>query len=126
MSKMIKTNKHTIDEYLSLLPADKNNALQRVRDIVNKLVPGCEERVSYGVPIISFGKDLIGFSAQKDFCSFYTMSPPLAKSLSTELKDFKISGATIHFSPDKPLPESLIKKIVERRLKENSGKTKTK
>lgn len=116
--KKNKTNVTNIDEYLADLSEDKRNSLQKVRESIRKAVPGCKERISYQVPIISFGKDLVGFSAQKDYCSFYTMSPPLVKELSQELRNFKISGATIHFTPEKPLPESLIKKIIKRRLEE--------
>ncbi len=34
----------------------------------------------------------------------------------------KLSGATIHFSPDNPLPASLVKKILRARLKEEARK----
>jgi len=37
----------------------------------------------------------------------------------TELEDFDISGTTIHFTPDKPLPTTFIQKIVKARIKEN-------
>lgn len=116
--KKTKTTVSTIDEYLAGLSEDKKDALQRVRNIIRKIVPDFKERISYQVPIISFGKDLVGFSGQKDYCSFYTMSPPLVKEMSKELKDFKVSGATIHFTPDQPLPVSIIKNIIKRRLEE--------
>jgi len=35
-----------------------------------------------------------------------------------ELKEIKVFGASIHFKPDGPLPESLIVKIVSERLNE--------
>jgi uncharacterized protein YdhG (YjbR/CyaY superfamily) len=40
-----------------------------------------------------------------------------------DLQDYKVSGATIHFTPEKPLPAALVKKIVRARVKELSGKT---
>lgn len=36
------------------------------------------------------------------------------------LNDVTVSGATIHFSPQKPLPDVLLRKILKERLKEIS------
>ncbi len=38
-----------------------------------------------------------------------------------ELKSFETSKGTIRFSPDKPLPTALVKKLVKARIVENSG-----
>lgn len=87
---------------------------------MRETAPECTERVSYQIPIFRFGKDLIGMSAQKNHCALHSMSPELMKALSVELKDMgkKISGATIHFTPAKPLPKELIVKILRERIKE--------
>lgn len=112
----------TVDEYLKMLPDDAHNALQRLRNIIKSVVPDAKERISYMVPIISLNRDLVGFSSQKNHCSFYTMSPALVKRMEKELRNYKVSGATIHFKPDEPLPESLIKKIVKERIRESGRK----
>ena len=111
-----------VDEYLEKLPKDARISLQRLRKIIKSVVPAANERVSYGVPIVALDRDLVGFSSQKNHCSFYTMSPPLVKTMKKELQKFRVSGATIHFTPDDPLPESLVKKIVKSRLKETQRK----
>jgi len=77
-----------------------------------------KERISYGVCVFSTNKDLVGFASQKNHLSFYTMSPTLVKNLKDSLKDVTVSGATIHFSPQKPLPEILLRTILKERLKE--------
>jgi uncharacterized protein YdhG (YjbR/CyaY superfamily) len=46
------------------------------------------------------------------------MSPQLVKEMKEELKCYKFSGATIHFSAEEPLPPSLIKKIIKERIYE--------
>ena len=112
----------TVDEYLEKLPADARAALQRLREIIKSVVPAAKERVSYGVPIVALDRDLVGFSSQKNHCSLYTMSPPLVKTMEKRLKKYEVSGATIHFKPDEPLPETLVKKIVKSRLKETQKK----
>jgi uncharacterized protein YdhG (YjbR/CyaY superfamily) len=67
-------------------------------------------------------RDLVGLVSQKKHLSFFTMSPRLADAMRGEIeKTHPSSGATIHFSPDDPLPASLVKKIMRARLQEDSG-----
>ena len=86
--------------------------------------PGTAEIVSYKIPIFKYqGHPLVGFGATKNHCSFYVMSssmiPKLAQARDTKLKGFDVRGATIHFTPDKPLPAALVTKLVKERLAEN-------
>jgi uncharacterized protein YdhG (YjbR/CyaY superfamily) len=114
-----KSNAATpIDDYLSKLPADQAQALQALREIVLSVMPDAEQVISYQVAMFKHkGKGVISMSAKKDYCSLHLMSPPLAKAMQGELKKNR-SGATLHFTPEKPLPASLVKKIVKARLKE--------
>jgi uncharacterized protein YdhG (YjbR/CyaY superfamily) len=117
----------TVDEYLATVPNDVRKVLQKLRHTIKSIVPEAEERIAYRIPIFRLQRDLVGFSAQinpqKRLCSFYIMSPPLAKAIKKDLQDYEVSGATIHFTPEKPLPAALVKKIVRARVKELSGKT---
>ena len=46
------------------------------------------------------------------------------KYIATELKDFKTSAGTIQFTPDKPIPEELLQKILRYRVVGNLEKKK--
>ena len=46
------------------------------------------------------------------------MSPELVKKMKKDLLGFRLSGATLHFTPDEPLPKQLIQRIIKVRLKE--------
>lgn len=125
--KAAGTNRHApeeIDEYLAALAADQRRALETVRAVIRQLVPDATERVSYGIPIFRVGKDLVGLSAQKNHCSLHTMSPQLAARMADDCADEMAatgatrSGATIHFPAVKPLPRSLVKRILRARLEE--------
>jgi uncharacterized protein YdhG (YjbR/CyaY superfamily) len=122
MSPKMMINVASIDEYLEALPEDVRWELQRLREIIHSVAPEVTERVSYGIPIFRLNRDWVGIGATKGHCSFYLMSPPLAKKMKDELKEFKVSGATIHFQPGKPLPEALVRKILAARLGELKGK----
>lgn len=107
-----------IDAYLQALPDDIRSSLEWVRSIIRETAPGCTERVSYGIPIFRLGKDLVGMSARQNACSLHSMSPSLMKAMAGALKGVQVSGATIHFAPERPLPEELIVTVVRERMKE--------
>jgi uncharacterized protein YdhG (YjbR/CyaY superfamily) len=109
------------DHYVSLQPKEFRAGLIRMREIILSVVPQAEESISYQIPCFKYLYMLVGVGTNKNSCSFYTMSPPLVKQLKNELKDIKVSGATLHFSPNKPLPEDLIVKIVKTRMKQNES-----
>jgi uncharacterized protein YdhG (YjbR/CyaY superfamily) len=120
MSKA-KPSRHApeeIDAYLAALPDDIQSSLERVRNIIRETAPECTERISYKIPIFRLGEDLVGVSAQKNHCALHSMSPPLMKAMTEELKGVKVSGATIHFTPEKPLPTELVERIVRERMRE--------
>ena len=120
MSKA-KPSRHApqeVDAYLESLPDDDRSALERLRRIIRETAPECTERVSYGIPIFRLQRDLVGISAHKNHCSLHSMSPPLMTAMAEELRGFQVSGATIHFTPQKPLPTELVEKIVRERTKE--------
>jgi len=93
--------------------------LIELRRIILDIIPAAEESFSYQAHCFKHVYMLVGIGVTKEFCSMYTMSPPLVKSMKDELKGYKVSGATIHFKPSEPLPVALITKIVLARAKEN-------
>ncbi len=114
----MRKNLTAIDKALAKLPVDQRRALETLRETVLSVMPDAEEVISYGVPMFKHnGKGMIAMSAKKNYCSLHLMSPPLAKAMEKELKHY-LKGVTLHFTPEKPLPKSLVKKIVKARLKE--------
>jgi uncharacterized protein YdhG (YjbR/CyaY superfamily) len=114
-----KPSRHAPDEvdaYLAAFPDDVRAGLDRIRSIVHATAPGCTERVSYGIPIFRLQQDLVGMSAAKDHCSLHSMSPALLQAMAGELQGVKVAGATLHFTPDNPLPEALVARIVRARM----------
>lgn len=107
-----------IDAYLAALPDDSRASLERLRSIIRETAPECTERVSYKIPIFRLRRDLVGISAHQNHCSLHSMSPLLMKAMADELKRVEVSGATIHFAPENPLPKELVEKIVQERMRE--------
>lgn len=122
MAKQSKNDPLAVDAYLASLPRAERESLEALRTLIRHTIPHVEERVSYGTTVMfSLGRDLVGFVSQPRNLSFFTASPKLARAMKDEItKTHKISGATIHFSPDHPLPTALVKKILRARIRENA------
>jgi uncharacterized protein YdhG (YjbR/CyaY superfamily) len=117
-----KHDPEAVDAYLAGLPDAERTTLEDLRLLIKDILPNVQERISYGTSVIfAVERDLVGFVAQKKHLSFFTMSPELATSMRDEIKaTHRVSGATIHFSPDNPLPPSLVKTILTARLEEEA------
>jgi uncharacterized protein YdhG (YjbR/CyaY superfamily) len=119
---MDKTNDPAaVDAYLAPLPEADREALERVRSVALKQAPEATQRVSYGVVVLAQGGDLLAFGAATNHLSLYTMSPPLVETLKDDLERWEVSGSTIQFTPDQPIPANVIQKIVRARLKANNA-----
>ncbi len=111
----------TVDEYLERLPAEVMEVLENLRQLIKSAAPGAEELISYQMPGYKLNGPLVYFAAFKNHCSFFP-GKKIADEYAAELAGFKVSGGTIQFTVAKPLPASLIKKIIKRRVKENNEK----
>jgi uncharacterized protein YdhG (YjbR/CyaY superfamily) len=98
------------------LSADKRRVLQKLRQQITTAAPKAEECMSYGIPGFRVnGKLLVSYGAAVKHCAFYPGS--IVREFAKELKDYDTSGkGTLRFSPDKPLPAALVRKIVKARI----------
>ena len=109
----------TVEEYLDRVGEPFGSALRTVRDRIAAIVPASEQLISYRVPTFRLnGKALVGLSATAKECSLLLMSPPAAAALAGTLAEGTITGATIHFPPDRPLSEATLRRILDLRLRE--------
>jgi uncharacterized protein YdhG (YjbR/CyaY superfamily) len=111
-------NFKSVDEYIKAQPAGVRAALEKLRGQIKAAAPGAEESISYGMPAYTYKGALVYFGAFKDHCSFFPGSSAVLAN-KEGLSDFKVAKGTIRFTPEKPLPVSLIKSIVKERVLEN-------
>jgi uncharacterized protein YdhG (YjbR/CyaY superfamily) len=106
----------TVDEYIDSQPKQFIDVLHRLRKDILAAAPKAEEVISYRIPTYKFDGPLVHFAAFKNHCSLIVVNRDIPTQLKKELAGFKISGTTIHFTAENPIPSSLVKKIVKRRL----------
>lgn len=105
-----------IDEYLQDVSKPERAELQRIRSLIHEMVPDAVEAFSYGIPCFKYKNHyFIGFAAYKNHLSLFPSSQPIAE-LGPKLSAFKTSPGTIQFTLDKPLPEDLLREIIDVRL----------
>jgi uncharacterized protein YdhG (YjbR/CyaY superfamily) len=117
---MAKNKPKTIDDYLEVLPADKRAALEKLRKTIRAAAPKAEECISYQIPAFRQNGVLVGFGATAKHCAFFPFNSTTVAAHKEDLKGFDTSKGTIRFQPEKPLPASLVRKLVKERLAENN------
>ncbi|KAA5548807.1 iron chaperone [Adhaeribacter rhizoryzae] len=115
-----------VDEYLNAIPDKMRPALAQLRATIKAAAPLAEEAISYMMPGYKYLGPLIYFAALKNNLALYGISKAILELFKTELQHFKISGTAIHFTPEQPLPASLVQKIVAERIRENEERNAVK
>jgi uncharacterized protein YdhG (YjbR/CyaY superfamily) len=112
----------SIEQFLDGVPPDKCRALQHLRDEIRRLVPEATESISYGVPAFKLGgRPLVSFGAARDHCTFYVQSPAVIEAFAQDLAGFRLSKGSVQFSPERPIPADLVRRLVEARIAEVRG-----
>jgi len=107
-----------VEKYISGFEPDVQQRLHMIRNIFFEMMPETKEKISYQIPAIQAGKTYLYFAAFKNHIGFYPIiSLP---ELEEDLKPFRAKNAkaSLHFKHDKPIPVSLIKKIIRYKLKQ--------
>jgi uncharacterized protein YdhG (YjbR/CyaY superfamily) len=115
-----------VDEYLAGVPEPARTTLTRIRAVIRSAVPPeATEAISYRIPTFKYKGSLIAFAAFSKHCSLFPMSYAVIAAFKKDLKAFQISKGTIRFPLDKPLPATILKKMVKARIAEKERKKKS-
>lgn len=106
--------------YFANVPAEGREVIGALHRLVLTLLPGAEAKISYGVPTYRFeGRGVIALGATKTGLSLHVMSTKVMAALKPALEKYGVSGATLKFTAEKPLPKTVVKKIIAARVAEN-------
>ena len=108
----------TIPEYIAVAPVPIQKKLKQLHTAIRSAAPGAEEGMKWNMPAYSLDKILVTFALFKNHIGFAPMSSAI-KAFAKELSKYKTTAGTVQLPLDKPIPVTLIKKIVRFRVKEN-------
>ena len=113
-----------VTAYYPRLSEPAKSTLQKVRAAILSACPkGTIEAIGYGIPTFKHSGSICAIAAFKDHCSLFPMSYFVIDKFRPELSKFEVSKGTVRFPTDKPIPSTLLKKIVKARLTQMSEKS---
>ena len=121
---MLKNVKN-VDHYISLQPIEIQGKLNQLRKLIKDNAPDALEVISYNMPAYKLNGMLFYFAAHKNHIGLYPMATGI-EAFKDELTKYETSKGTVQFSHNKSLPVTLIKKIIQFRVKQNLEKAKSK
>jgi uncharacterized protein YdhG (YjbR/CyaY superfamily) len=112
----------TVDEYIAALPGERRAAVEELRRTINAAAPEATETIAYQMPALRShgGQFLVSYAAYKKHYSLFPASDAVVNALGDELKPYLAGKGTIQFPAEKPLPVSLVERIVKVRVAENA------
>ena len=120
--KMAKTDHKSVDEYIAVQAADKQAALEELRQFIrSQIPPTAQEGISYQLPMYKYHGSLVGFACFTKHYSFITANASTLEQFRADLKDYKFSPSAIQLPYGKPLPTELLARIIQQRIVENEG-----
>lgn len=113
-----------VEAYLSTLPPDQQAALRALRATLARLLPDHAECISYAMPGFRQpgpkGRMVAGYAAFAKHLGLYPHSGTVIPRI--DCTPFETSKSGVLFTPDRPLPDSLVETIIRARQAEIAAK----
>ena len=113
-----------IAAHLATLPQPQRDTLTALRATLRELLPDAVESISYNMPCFKVdGVAVAGFDGFKQHCSYFPHSGNVVGQVSGVPAWCTVaSKGTLQFPVDRPLPKTLVRKLVNARLREIAAK----
>ena len=117
-----RSKANSIDEYIADFPPETQKVLLELRALIKASAPDATETISYAIPTFDLnGRHLVHFAGYARHIGFYPV-PSALEAFKEELKPYKSGKGSAQFPLGQPLPTDVIRRIVEFRVEENTGK----
>lgn len=117
----------TVTDYLETLTGPNRDVLARVIAVAREAAPQAVEGTSYAMPALLIeGKGLLSALETKKHLAIYPFSGQVLPQLADELEGFDWAAGTLRFSAEHPVPDSVVRRIIELRLAEIEAKLRRK
>lgn len=108
-----------VDRYLARVPPPLRAVLTTLRRRIRAAAPDATEEIAYGMPAFRLHGPLVYYGAFADHASLFVASPGVRARFVKELAAFRAGKATVHFTPEHPLPAALVRRLIRARVAEN-------
>jgi uncharacterized protein YdhG (YjbR/CyaY superfamily) len=103
----------TVDIYIQSIQLEEiKERLNKLRQLIVKIVPEASESIAYGLPAYKYKKKpLLYFGAFTHHIGIYA-TPYANENFQKEIKEYKQGRGSIQFPNDKDLPLDLIERMI--------------
>jgi uncharacterized protein YdhG (YjbR/CyaY superfamily) len=114
----------SIEEYLADLPEDRRAGVEEIRKAVTGAAPEAVEVIAYSMPALRShgGQFLVSYAAYKAHYSLFPASDAVIAACGRDLTPYLSGKGTIRFPAERPIPTTLVRKIVKTRVAENADR----
>lgn len=108
-----------VEAHLARLPEPQQSTLRAVRASLRRILPDAEECLKYRMPaFVVDGKTVAGYDGFKNHCSYFPHSGGVVPRAGAILDRYDADGGTLRFAVDRPLPLTVLRRLVAIRLEE--------
>lgn len=108
-----------VDAYLDDVPEPQRTTLGKLRSTLRKVLPHADECIKYGMPAFALhGHGVAGYASARDHCGYYPFSSDVLTAAGDAVDGYRTSKGGLQFPVDRPLPVTLVRRLVALRLTE--------
>jgi uncharacterized protein YdhG (YjbR/CyaY superfamily) len=99
----------TVEEYIAAAPAERRDALNRLRELCRGELAGFEEVIQHGMPAyLRDGAMEVAFASQRRYISLYILRQPAVAANRDALTGLSVGKGCIRFRrPDQIAPDTV-------------------
>lgn len=100
-----------VDAYIASFPEETREIMEKIREMVFRLVPEVTEKISYQMPGYFFNGPLVYFAGYKKHIGFYP-TPDGIEAFKDEIVKYKWAKGSVQFPLNQPMPYDLIEAMI--------------
>ena len=108
-----------VDDYLAAAPSPQRETLESIRSTLRAILPHADECMKYSMPAFALdGHGVAGYASFTSHCGYFPFSSTVLVAAGESIAAYETSKGGLRFPIDKPLPVSLLRRLVKLRLAE--------
>lgn len=111
---MVRSEASDVDGYLAGVPAERRDALTRLRQVCRAELTGFDEVMAYGMPAYERdGAAEIAFASQKQYISFYLMRTDIRDAFEERLAGQDMGKGCLRFRKPENIDFDLVRDLLK-------------